>query len=250
MTRILLSLSLVVLAALTAAVLCRDRPQEFAVHSSRSRLPVWHPDYATAKAVSYESEPEADELDGVQCPIPMKDRVKNYTGIQCVFSSIECIGRWAECPKLTDPPITSRAECKSYSSPEDAAKKLTSFGVKFEQSHRDREKSLALLKRAMADGRGCLWGVPGHAMVLVHYDETKKIVKYINNSNSKLPIETMSMERFNKTWDTWVLVVFSEPDPFPGKAGGFGNLSNLLPIVDRNNPQGSYDKKYIPIPQK
>lgn len=230
-----------------------DEPKPFnqvIIHNEHSRLPVWHPDYHTAESVIFEEgEPDDAELEGVQCPIPMKDRVKNYTGIQCVFASLECIGRWADIKNLMDPPLTSRPDCKSYSGPSDAAEKLRKYGVKFEQSYRDRAKGIALIKKAMADGRGCLWGVPGHAMVLVHYDEEKKIVKYINNSNHKLPIQTMSMDEFNRRWDTWVIVVYNDPDPFPDKAGRV-NWANQIPILDHNNPQGKYDKKYIPMPQK
>jgi hypothetical protein len=178
----------------------------------------------------------------------MKDRVKNYTGIQCVFSSLEMLGRWAECKQLLEPePLTSRPGCKSYSGPADAAEKLTKFGVKFEQSYRDKTKSVALIKKAMAEGRGCLFGVPGHAMVLVHYDEEKKVVKYVNNSNHKLPIQTWSLDEFNKRWDSWVIVIYAEPDVIPMKLQRL-DLPNQIPIIDRNNPQGKYPKNYIPVP--
>lgn len=246
------------MSVLTALLLVSKKPQpqpqdsfkQVIIHNERSQLPVWHPDYQTAQAVIYEAgEPDEKELEGVQCPIPMKDRVKNYTGIQCVFSSLECIGRWAELKALYDPPITSRSDCKSYSGPSDASNKLQRLGVKFEMSYRDRNKSLALLKKAMAEGRGALFGVPGHAMVVCHYDEEKGVVKYINNSNHRLPIETMSLNEFNRKWDTWVIVVYADPDPFPAKAGRL-DLPNSIPIVDRNNPQGKYDKKYIPTPSR
>jgi hypothetical protein len=119
--------------------------------------------------------------------------------------------------------------------------------VKFDMSYRDKAAGVAMIKKAMAEGRGTLFGVPGHAMVLCHYDEEKGIVKYINNSNSKLPIETMSMADFNRRWDTWVMVVYAEPDLFPAKAGRL-DLPNSLPIIDRNNPQQKYEKDYIPKP--
>lgn len=218
------------------------------VHHDRSVLPVWHPDYQTARAVTfYGDDPDDKELDGVQCPIPMKDRVKNYTQIQCVFSSLECLGRWADCKQLVSPPITSRPDCKGFSGPNDASTKLRRLGVKFEMSYRDRAKGVALIKKAMADGRGALWGVPGHAMVLCHYDEERQHVKYINNSNYKLPVQTMSMGEFNRRWDTWVIVIYAEPDIIPEKLGRL-DLPNQIPIIDRNNPQGKYQKDYIPRP--
>ena len=93
----------------------------------------------------YESSAADIPLESLQCPIPMQDRVKNYTGIQCVYSSIEMLGRWAQEPRLTNPPITDRPECKGYSSPGRAAEILSKLGVKFEQTYGDREKGRILL---------------------------------------------------------------------------------------------------------
>ncbi len=101
----------------------------------------------------------------------------------------------------------------------------------------------------MAEGRGCLFGIPGHAMVLVHYDDEKKVVKYVNNSNSKLPVQTWTLDQFNQKWDTWVIVIYADPDVIPQKVLRL-DLPNQIPIIDRNNPQGKYPKNYIPIPIK
>lgn len=223
-------------------------------HTPQSLLPVWDDKYQTAVAVEYDSttgDPvdEEKELEGVQCPIPMKCRVKNYTGIQCVFSSLECLARWSDCKQLLEPePLTSRPGCKSYSGPQDAAQKLTKFGVRFENSYRDREAGIRLIKKAMADGRGTLWGVPGHAMVLCHYDEEKDVVKWIDNSDRSLRIQTTTVAKFKQRWDSWVMVIYADPDPFPARAQRL-TLPNMIPIIDRNNPQGKYDKNYIPMPQ-
>lgn len=220
--------------------------------SPQSLLPVWDQNYRTSFSETYDSgvpEDEEKELEGVQCPIPMSDRVRNHTGIQCVFASIECIGRWAEEPKLMNPPLTSRSDCKSYSGPSDAASKLTKYGVKFEQEYRDREAGIALIKKAMRDGRGCLWGVPGHAMTLIHYDEANDTVKWIDNSDRSLRVQTTTIDKFKRRWDGWVLVIYADHDLFPGKAMGL-TLPNRIPIVDQNEQQGQYPPDYIPVPQK
>ena len=215
----------------------------------KQSLPVWHKNYQTSYTASYDSgSPEDEELKGVQCPIPMKDRVRNYTGIQCVFAAIECLGRWAEEDNLTNPPLTSRSDCKGYSGPSDAAHKLTKYGIKFEQSYRDREKGIELIKKAMKDGRGCLWGVPGHAMVLCHYDEDKNVVKWIDNSDRSLRVQTTTVDRFKNRWDSWVLVIYAKNDLFPAKAMRI-SIPNRIPIVDHNNPQAEYPPDYIPIPK-
>ena len=217
-------------------------------HTQQSLLPVWNPEYRTAQVNSYRSGGTQEEPE-IQCPIPMKDRVRNYTGIQCVYSSIETVGRWAECQQLINPPLTSRADCKSFSGPNEAAERLNRLGVKFEQSYRDREAGLALIRKAMLDGRGCVFGVPGHAMTLIHYDEAKDVVKWIDNSDNGLRIQTMTVNQFKHKWNNWVLVIYADPDIIQSKLNRI-TLGNQIPIIDRNNPQGKYPKDYIPNPSK
>lgn len=202
--------------------------------------------YRTVFQTTYVS-PEGDVEDNtIQCPIPMKDRVRNYTGVQCVFASIETIGRWAEERKLIEPPLTSRPDCKSFSSPSDAASKLRQLNVKFEQTYRDRQAGLTLIRKAMTEGRGCLFGVPGHAMVLIHYDETNNVVKWIDNSDSTLKIQTTTISRFNQMWDTWVLVVYADNDIIPQKLGRSA-VTNTFPILDPQNPEAKFLNEFVPF---
>jgi len=207
-----------------------------------SSSPVQHLTTYTPMYVSLAGEYEPTDI---QCPIPMENRVPNYTGVQCVWASIEMLGRWAEEPRLVNPPLTSRADCKSYSSPELASQVLTRLGVKFEQSYNNTTKGVALIKKAMEEGRGCLFSVTGHAMVIVHYDEEKGIVKWVDNSDSTLKVQTMNMERFRSVWTSWVLVIYADNDIVSSKLNRFANI----PIVDRNNEQGTYDRGYIPHPK-
>lgn len=202
--------------------------------------------YKTTYQEDYNSEVSEPSLDTLQCPIPMKDRVRNHTGIQCVFSSIEMLGRWAEEPKLTDPPITSRSDCKSYSGPSDAASKLRRLGVKFEQTYRDRNEGIKLIKKAMEEGRGCLWGVPGHAMVLVHYSEEEDRVCWVDNSDRSLKVQETTIEKFKRRWDSWILVIYADNDVIPAKLGR--GLFNI-PIIDHLFPGRKYPKNYIPMPK-
>lgn len=201
----------------------------------------------TTFTAAYTAEGEDAELEALQCPIPMKDRVANGTGIQCVWASIETIGRWAEEPKLVSPPLTSRNDCKSYSSPTLAAKRLTELHVKFEQSFQNKEEGVKLIRKAMAEGRGCLWGVPGHAMVICHFDEAADKMCWIDNSDRTLKVQTTTIDHFYRRWDTWALVVYADNDIIPQKVNP---LRNLIPIIDRNGPQGQYPKDYIPAPKK
>jgi len=209
-------------------------------------VPVWSPEYRTTYSTPYNSKYiKPENLKGVQCPIPKKDRVPNYTGIQCVYSSLEMLGRWAQEPKLTKPALTSRKDCKGYSSPHKAGYILRKLGVKFESSVMDRKKGIELIKRAMSEGRGALFGVTGHAMVIIHYDENTHVVKYVDNSDRKLRVQTTTTGHFKKMWNSWVIVIYADRDIIPLKVR---SLPNKIPIVDRNNRQRAYPKNYIPMP--
>ena len=236
---------LIILISLSS---CKNSTGPVILHNKQSLLPVWDAEYRTTKVQSYSSNGVAEEPE-IQCPIPMKDRVANYTGIQCVYSSIETIGRWAECQALITPPLTSRPDCKSFSGPNQAAAKLNELGVRFEQSYHGQSNGIALIKKAMLEGRGCLFGIPGHAMVLVHYDEEKDVVKWIDNSDRNLRVQTMTVNRFKSTWNEWVLVIYAQPDVVQFKLNRI-STPNKIPIIDRNNPQGTYPKNYVPTPSK
>lgn len=192
-----------------------------------------------------EYEGEADEdLANVMVPIPMKDRVFNKTGIQCVWCSLETCGRYAEEPKLID--MTKLDDCKSYSSPNRTAAKLNQLRVKYKQTMDKSNRSL-IIKSVVNERRGCLFSVPGHAMTMVHYDEQKGIVKYINNSDRSLKIRIWTMDEFNRRWDGWVCVVYADNDIVPQK---YQPTITDVPIIDRNGPQGVYKKDYILQPSK
>lgn len=195
-------------------------------------------DISINPVADFEGEPDED-LKDVMVPIPMKDRVFNKTGIQCVWCSLETIGRYAEEKKLID--LTELPDCKSYSGPSSAARKLKQLGVKFEQTTNKSDRSL-LIRSVVKERRGCLFGIPGHAMTLVHYDETKGVVKYINNSDRTLAVRTWTMAEFNRRWEGWICVIYAENDIIPQK---YGPVIPELPIVDRDSPQGKYPKDYI-----
>jgi hypothetical protein len=187
--------------------------------------------------------PEDEELQDVMVPIPMKDRVFNRTGIQCVWCSLECCGRYAEEPKLIG--LTDQPDCKSYSSPSSANRKLTQIRVRFETTTSRSDRHL-ILKSVVQERRGCLFAIPGHAMTLVHYDEQKGVVKYINNSDRSLKIRTWTMQEFNRRWDGWITVIYADNDIIPYK---YAPPATLLPILDR---QGSlqWPKEYIVVPRR
>jgi hypothetical protein len=247
----ILLLSIVTFGVLSSRIDKTLHPIEFkeVAHSSNH---IEDDGYRTTYTPEYTYEGEEEDIKGLQCPIPMSCRVKNGTGIQCVWSSIEMLGRWAEEPKLMNPPLTSRSDCKSYSSPSLAATRMNQLNVKFEQSYKDRTAGVKLLKKAMSEGRGCLWGVPGHAMVIVHYNEEQNKMCWVDNSDRSLKVQKTTIEGFNKRWDSWILVIYADNDIIPQKMRNNPilrpSLPRLIPIIDRNNPQGAYPKDYIPMP--
>jgi len=196
-------------------------------------------DFGSEKQELTENE---DELKNVMVPIQMKDRVYNKTGIQCVWASIECVGRYAEEPKLIG--LTKDKECQSYASPSSLSAKLKKLNIKYEQTTSRNDRSL-IIKSVVKERRGCLFAVPGHAMTLVHYDAIKGIVKYINNSDRSLQIRTWTMKEFEQRWDGWICAIYADNDIIPKKY----TIMYPISIIDRSAIQGDYDKSYILMPR-
>lgn len=200
-------------------------------------------DHVNTVVPAYISSGSDADLNTLQCPIPKGDRVKNYTGIQCVWSSIETLGRWAGEGKLVNPPLTSRRECKSYSGPGLSASVLNSLGVRFRQNYGDKQKGLQMIREAMAEGRGALFDVPGHAMVIVHFSEREDRVCWIDNSDNTLKAQTSTVERFMKRWGSWVLVVYAEDDIVP-----YRTYMRHIPIFDAVRPEAVLPLNFVPAP--
>jgi|694.fasta_scaffold29863_3 hypothetical protein len=195
--------------------------------------------YDTSKSPAASFEGLVDEnVDDLQVPIPMEDRVPNRTGIQCVWSSIETLARYCGEDRLYN--LTYNDNYKGYARPSSARKMFEEYGIEYEMTTDKKDKSL-LIKGCMVENRGCGFDIPGHVMTMVHYDEEKGIVKYIDNSDPKLKIRVWSMDEFNKRWGGWVFIIRAKND----------RMSALkdIPIKDRNSEQGSYNKNYIFFPK-
>lgn len=200
-------------------------------------------DHVNTVVPAYISSGADADVETLQCPIPRGDRVKNYTGVQCVWSSIETLGRWAGEERLVHPPLTSRRECKSYSGPGLSASVLNSLGVRFRQTYGDKQKGLQMIREAMAEGRGALFDVPGHAMVIVHFSEKEDRVCWVDNSDSTLKAQTSTVERFMKRWGSWVLVVYAEEDIVP-----YRTYMRHMPVFDVCSPDAVLPANFVPSP--
>lgn len=178
-----------------------------------------------------------EDIEDLQVPIPKEDRVPNRTGIQCVWSSIETLARYCGEDRLYD--LTYNDNYKSYASPYNARRMFEKYGIEYEMTTSKSDKTL-LIKGCVIEKRGCAFGIPGHVMTMVHYDEEKKIVKYIDNSDPNLKIRVWNMSEFNRRWDGWAMIVRAKNDKISKKQN--------IPIKDRNGNQGVYDMNYIFIP--
>jgi hypothetical protein len=241
MTRILATFILLVI---NFQVLSQQAPEiNFPQKPSIRQFPSVYLAVDTNPTVAYDGFVDED-LSELMVPIPMRDRVFNRTGIQCVWASTEALGRYAEEPKLIN--LTDDPECKSFANEYSFSRKMKERGVKYKTTTNPKDRSL-IIKSVVQDRRGCMFCVPNHAMVLVHYDEKKGIVKYFNNSDRSLAIRTWTMAEFNKRFEGWVSAIYADNDIIPFKYAP--QIPNLV-IIDRNSQQGIYDKEYILQPAK
>lgn len=185
---------------------------------------------------SYEGKEEKDPS-SIQVPIPEGCRIPNKTGIQCVWSSIETLARYCGEKRLYD--LTEDDNYKGYAGPSSARKMFEKYGVKYEMTTDKKDRSL-LIKGCKIEKRGCAFSVPGHVMVMVHYDEKEGVVKYINNSDPELKVRSWTMEQFERKFDGWVIVLYAENDLILKRV--------KIPIKDMNNSQGIYKEDYIVHP--
>jgi hypothetical protein len=157
-----------------------------------------------ALPMPYAPEPQA------QAPAPApalpyldiapENRVRNRTGAQCVWASLETLARhWviAACYDLT-------ARHGGTSSPGEVAAVLSAKGVRFTQSTRDRSKQ-ALIGAARY---GCLVGLGGqHAICCVGANETA--VWMIDNSGPDAGhIREWSWPTVLSRWDGWTCTLY------------------------------------------
>lgn len=183
-----------------------------------------------------------DDTEGVQVPIPMKDRVYNKTGIQCCWSSAETLARYAEIKILYD--LTERPEYRSYANPDPVKRMFNRFNVKYKMQYAGNKDTKILIQTCKIERRGIAFAISGHVMVLVHFDPKADVVKYINNSDRTLAIRTWSMEKFMRVWTGWCYVPYGEPDLIPRKY----NPWRRIPIINKMHDRAEFKEDYLAVP--
>lgn len=154
------------------------------------------------------------ELVGVQVPIAKEDRKFNKSGVQCVWCSLETLGRHNGVPNTYD--LTDKY--KQATHPGYVAEVLNERGITFKQINAGRFASTRFIREYVVKKKyGVAVGLQGtHMVTLVHYDDDKNIVKVIDNGGpDALKIQTWTMEKFNQRFDGWALAIF----PLDAKVG-------------------------------
>lgn len=170
-------------------------------------------EFVEPKNLNPKLQPKQIETDciGVQVPIPKDCRVFNKSGSQCVWCSIESLARYHGIKELYEGNTRITKTYTWATSPAEVKRVLNNnYGtVKWKQiQNGDRN----FIKKYVSEMKlGIAFGIPGHMLNLVHYDEKNDTVKVIDNVGPKaLQVQTWSIKKFNQMWDGWGLVVFPQ----------------------------------------
>jgi hypothetical protein len=160
------------------------------------------------KSIDNNHSPPVNDPEGANCQVyvPREMRIYNKSGSQCVWCTIEMLGKLhgvKGVSGLTD-------EYKHATGPGEVNRVLTQRGVKFKQV---TGKDYDFIKEWVADKKmGVGIGVNGnHVILLCHYEENK-LVKIIDNADKSLKIQTWDWNKFTKRFDGWAFVIL--PDQY------------------------------------
>lgn len=144
---------------------------------------------------------------GAHCNIPKAMRVPNRTGCQCVWSSLETLGRYNRIKGLYN--LSNDKRCQGPAAPRDVRSILKERNIKYELKIDGGDEFF--IKYVKKHKWGVTFGTDHkHTMTMVHFDEVAGIVKFIDNADRRLRIQTWSMSKFKKHFDGWTMVVIPE----------------------------------------
>lgn len=138
---------------------------------------------------------------GQQVKIPQECRVRNKTGIQCVWASIETLARHHGVPaasNLTD-------YYKGLAGPNDALRVLRERRVQGYITY-PGFKNVQWLKDCCSKGWGAGVGLGGqHMLLVVHYKDGQ--VGIIDNLDPELRVKYWTEPEFLNRWDGWTVTL-------------------------------------------
>lgn len=133
--------------------------------------------------------------------VAMENRLHNGTGMQCVFASLETIGRhhgYDQLYGLCD-------EYKGMSNPYEVAHILQQRQVPYEYKS-PLNYQTGDIKRFTDEGRPCLIGLYGnHAVVCIGLDDES--ARIISNNRPSRPVQTIPIDEFSRIFDRWVFAL-------------------------------------------
>lgn len=134
-----------------------------------------------------------------------RDRVANRSGAQCVWASLETIGRHFGIAPLYD--LT--AHYRGTSDPGEVSRVLGSRGVKY-YGRSEGPQDYQGLQSALANDWPVAVGLGGiHMLLLVDMDASS--VKVIDNSDPRLGVQQWPLQRFRQRWDGWYVTIPPPP---------------------------------------
>jgi hypothetical protein len=149
----------------------------------------------------------ACDIENCQVPVSSGLRVHNYTGIQCVYSSLETCARYQGIKELYD--LTDLYKDPADFTDTDAI--LLKRGVHFEQvrAKTNLKTQVLWVKDKVADGYPVCVGIKPfpycyHMVTVIHFKDG--IVKYID-PDDELNIKTLTEDEFLKQWQGWGLIL-------------------------------------------
>jgi hypothetical protein len=146
------------------------------------------------------SLPSQPIFNGIQVHIPKECRIFNRSRSQCVWCSLECLGRKHAIPAT----YTLTQRYKGTSGPGQAASVLQALGVKYYMQTSNDKKFLIT---ACANGWGACVGLNGaHMINVVHYKDG--VVKVIDNQGPHaLEVQEWRENYFLSRWDGWAITL-------------------------------------------
>lgn len=144
----------------------------------------------------------AADHDGAQVRIRARHRVRNRTGVQCVWASLECLARHHN----IQPAMNLTSTYTGVSDPYRTIPVLNGLGVGYIMVIPGRQRP-DLLRDACAKGWGAAVGLSHrHVVTVIHYKDG--VVKVIDNLDPELRVQDWSEQHFLARWDGWMIVLY------------------------------------------
>lgn len=147
-----------------------------------------------------------------QVPILRKHRVYNQTRCQCVWASLECLGRHHGIPSTYDLTQCYHGFCPD---PNQALTVLRQRNIQGYMLYPGVQNT-KFLQHCCAKGWGACVGLGyKHVVVIVHYKDGE--VGFIDNNDSDLQVKMCTEQEFLRHWDGFAITLYPPTPLVPKK---------------------------------